>query len=460
MTIHFETLGCKLNQIESESAAKAFFDQGYEISSKSLTRQSGIQESISLVVINTCTVTGKAEQKARRLINLVLELCPKAPIIVTGCYAELDGAYLEEIDERIVILPGSKKGYLTEIAEDFPAETFGSTFDLSFLKTWIKERAESNETFSFRLSTDTFFSHSRASLKIQDGCNSACTYCRVRLARGKAISLDAKSVLERVQELEEKGHCEVVLTGINLSQYFCPKTQKNFTKLLSYLIENTKKIAFRISSLYPQSVDEAFCEVIQSPRIRPHFHLSVQSGSDTILKAMKRPYNANKVREAVSLLRKAKEDVFIATDIIVGFPGESDEDFLETKKLCEELDFAWMHVFPFSARPGTEAFLLKNTINTDTIQKRAILLIELAKAQKKAFVLSQIGKIRLAIVEKREKIPVRAVCDNFLHIEVSDFDTKEAQNHAGQEIKVLLKSYENKKNLDAIACFISKTDVK
>ena len=172
-----------------------------------------------------------------------------------------------------------------------------------------------------------------------------------------------------------------------------------FTALLDYLIKNTDGIAFRISSLYPQSVDEAFCELIQSERIRPHFHLSVQSGSDKILKAMKRPYNAKKVSEAVHLIRKAKEDVFIATDIIVGFPGETEEDFLETLSLCKELNFAWIHVFPFSSRPGTEAFLLKNTISAEILQKRVILMTELAKEQK-AFVLSQVGKKRLAIVEK------------------------------------------------------------
>lgn len=452
MIVHFETLGCKLNQIESESAAKAFFDQGYRISSKNLSRQSGIQDTISLVIINTCTVTGKAEQKARRLINLLLELCPNAAIMITGCYAELDGDYLEKINERIVILPGSKKGFLTELAQAFPANTI--SFEATQIKTWIKNQNDTKENLSFRLSTDTFFSHSRASLKIQDGCNSACSYCRVRLARGKAISLDAERVLERVRELEEKGHSEVVLTGINLSQYLCSKTKQNFTSLLNYLIENTKKISFRISSLYPQSIDEAFCKLIRSPRIRPHFHLSVQSGSDTILKTMKRPYNAEKVKNAVHLIRQAKKDVFIATDIIVGFPGESENDFLETQKLCQELNFAWIHVFPFSARPGTEAFLLKNTIHTEIIQKRVILLTEQAKKQKKDFVLSQIGKTRTAILEKRAMLPARAVCDNFLHVELSDLDTKTMQMFAGKEISVIVKSYKKQRNVDAKACFI------
>lgn len=460
MTIHFETLGCKLNQIESESAAKAFYDQGYIISSKNLTRASGIQKDIGLAIINTCTVTGKAEQKARRLINMLLDLCPDAPIIVTGCYAELDGAYLEEIDNRVIILPGSKKGYLTDLAEAFPASSLQKNFHLENLKEWIDTKTREEENLAFRLSTDVFFSHSRASLKIQDGCNSACSYCRVRLARGKAISLDAETICDRIRELIEKGHKEVVLTGINLSQYLCPKTKMGFTALLDYLIKNTDGIAFRISSLYPQSVDEAFCELIQSERIRPHFHLSVQSGSDKILKAMKRPYNAKKVSEAVHLIRKAKEDVFIATDIIVGFPGESEEDFLETLSLCKELNFAWIHVFPFSARPGTEAFLLKNTISAEILQKRVILMTELAKEQKKAFVLSQVGKKRLAIVEKRRSIPARAVCDNFLHVELSNLNTKEAQMLAGQEVRTLINHYENSNKIDARACVFSKSDVQ
>ena len=188
MTVHFETLGCKLNQIESESAAKAFFDSGYDISSKNLTRAAGIQEAVIIAIVNTCTVTSKAEQKARRTIQLLLDLCPNAAVIVTGCYAELDGNVLKALDERIVLLKGSQKGLLVDIARQFSPETVQPHTVACTLQQWIeaqngrdnKDRAR----LAFALSTDTLFSRSRASLKIQDGCNNACSYCRVRLARG------------------------------------------------------------------------------------------------------------------------------------------------------------------------------------------------------------------------------------------------------------------------------------
>ena len=191
-------------------------------------------------------------------------------------------------------------------------------------------------------------------------------------------------------------------------------------------MKKTTTIAFRISSLYPERVDDALCKVIVSNRIRPHFHLSVQSGSDSILKAMNRPYKSNDVIEATKRLRKIKPNCFLACDIITGFPGETEEDFNNTKDLCEKCDFTWIHCFPFSPRPGTPAFSMKNKVPQNISNGRVKELTEFAIKQKKAYLDNLIGTTTTAIIEKRKKLPLKAVTDNFIHVEIIS-DKKESQ---------------------------------
>ncbi len=456
MTIHFETLGCKLNQIESESAANFFFTEGFSISMKSLAREDGVQNDVSLCVVNTCTVTGKAEQKARRVINLLLDLCPNCPVLVTGCYAELDASLIKSIHKRIMVLPGTKKGLLADIAvlvkkffsQQIPEFRSGVLDEKtgSELRTFLEREIElitgttpAAET-AFTLSTDTFFQHSRSSIKIQDGCNNHCTYCRIRLARGSSVSLDPVTIIERVQKLEETGHSEVIITGVNLSQYkaLYNGEDADIVFLLELLIQSTKKISFRISSLYPERVDEKLCAVLKSERIRPHFHLSVQSGSNRILQLMKRPYKAQQVYEAVNRLRQIKPDAFIACDIIAGFPGETEEDFQRTLEMCTDLDFTWIHAFPFSPRPGTEAYEMKSAVGSQISARRVLLLTETAKRQKKNFVEKMKGKEFKAVVEKRKELPLRAVTENFLHTQLILPDQAGGEEFKGREIRLTI----------------------
>lgn len=435
MIIHFETLGCKLNQIESESAANSFFNEGFVISMKPLTRDEGEQCDVLLCIVNTCTVTGKAEQKARRLIHLLIDLCPHCPILVTGCYAELDAALIASIHERIVILPGSQKGLLTcipamikKICTDnafLPGRNLtpeNASLFLQTVKSGVSDilLQSKQKHISFNLSTDTFFQHSRSSIKIQDGCNNHCTYCRIRLARGLSVSLEPEIIIQRVKQLEKTGHREVIITGVNLSQYkaYYSGINVDIASLLSLLIDQTHSISFRISSLYPERVDDDLCKVLAHDRIRPHFHLSVQSGSDRILHLMKRPYKAKQVYEAVERLRHIKKNAFIACDIITGFPGETEEDFKETLTMCYDLQFTWIHAFPFSARPGTEAYTMKPEVVAQTAAKRVSLLTDIAKKHKKTFVKNMTGLCLKAIVEKRSGLPLRAVTENFIHTEL------------------------------------------
>ena len=254
------------------------------------------------------------------MIRLVLEKCPKATIIVTGCYAQLSPEDIRNMDSRIAVLKGQIKSRLADVpvllrkrletkefnAVDFALELNNGLFAKQSEKKGFSENA-------FKLSTDSFIAHSRSSIKIQDGCNNNCTYCTINIARGHSVSLDAQTVIDRVVQLEKSGHAEVVFTTVNIGQYRGKYGNDyiDFAHLLKLCLENTSKIAMRISSLYPEVVDEFFCEVIKNPRVCPHFHISVQSGSNSVLKAMARRYSAEDVVNACNLLKSAKNNPFL-----------------------------------------------------------------------------------------------------------------------------------------------------
>ena len=248
--IRIETLGCRLNQIESESMARFFLDKDFSVRMDSVTAGEAADSETLLCIVNTCAVTLKAEQKARRIIRLLLKKHPGALIVVTGCYAQLSAAEIEKLDERIVVLGGQIKSRLAELPGLLKSHT---EFDalkkgvISLVRTKPVEKKDVAED-SFKLSTSSFIAHSRASLKIQDGCNNNCSFCAIHLARGKSVSIDVQTAIDRVVELERAGHSEVVLTSVNIAQYhgkygdgYC-----NFTQLLKLLLENTKNINFRI----------------------------------------------------------------------------------------------------------------------------------------------------------------------------------------------------------------------
>lgn len=428
--VHFETLGCRLNQDETEGAAYSFSQAGYAVDLDSINARSGENPDVILSVINTCTVTGKAEQKARRLMRLLLEKFPNAPLIVTGCYAELDSNAIKSIaPERIVVLPGRRKSDLGRIASRKL-----NHFDTSVLEKIISEGdgilpvKSGSAVNPFTLFAPVFEKHSRSSIKIQDGCNNSCAFCRIHFARGTSVSLAPETVLERVKTLCANGSSEIVLTGVNLSQYsatFVDGTACTFSGLLRLLLDNTRHVKFRISSFYPQSVTEELCQVIAHERVQPFFHLSIQSGSDTILSAMNRPYKRDAVLRAVSLIKKYKGECFISCDIIAGFPGETDDDFQQTVELCNECGFSWIHAFPFSPRPGTAAQKMKPQIPERIKDERVRILTQIAQNGKIEFINSCAGKTFDAVVENSRAFlkglsdsqTYHAVTDNFIHVE-------------------------------------------
>lgn len=394
--IHFQTLGCKLNQIETESLAQAFSRCGFSVSDSAPSHITRVDKPL-ICILNTCTVTGKAEQKARRLIRLLIRTWPGTPVLVTGCYAEVEAETIAAIDPAVRVLPGSRKNELPDLPEylaghlaSFPDTTVGAVLD-RFLSI------ERHTPPPFRLSTDNFHFHSRASIKIQDGCNNKCAYCRIRLARGSSVSLPANEVLERISAIEQAGWNEIVLTGVNLSQY--RSDSEDFANLLERILIRTDHIHVRISSLYPERIDEALLPLLAHERVCPHFHLSVQSGSNRILSLMHRPYTAETVYLAAERLRQVKENPFLACDIITGFPSESDEDFEKTMELCTDTGFAWIHAFPFSPRPGTEAFSMSHPVPERIAGERVALLSVLAEKNRDEYREYWIGRTVPAIVE-------------------------------------------------------------
>ncbi len=383
MRASFYTLGCKLNQCETEAISDAFRKAGIDVHTD--------LSAADIFVVNTCTVTSKSEQKARRMIRKIAKDNPDSLIIVTGCYAELNAAEVAALGPRIAVVPQSDKSMLLDVHNQEGSELREAFSSLQHGK-------EEGGKFRYLSSSQLF--HSRAFLKIQDGCNNRCAYCRVPLARGNSVSLASETVLHRVQNLERAGYSEVVLTGVNIPSY--ASGSDRLSDLLSAILLRTERIRIRLSSLEPDAVDSRLISVISRPRIRPHFHIPVQSGSDAVLSSMGRHYRAETVAALVDALRTAKDDPFIAADFIVGFPGEGDDEFAETVEFIRSLDFAQLHVFPFSPRPGTRAFAMGPRVPSLIRKKRAENLGGVSEELHRAYLLRWQGKVLEAVLEEQD----------------------------------------------------------
>ncbi|MDR2467513.1 MAG: tRNA (N(6)-L-threonylcarbamoyladenosine(37)-C(2))-methylthiotransferase MtaB [Spirochaetaceae bacterium] len=404
------TLGCKLNQAESEELAALFREQGYTVFDGTADARPA-----DIHVVNTCTVTSKADQKARRLIRKLIKVCRAQLVLVTGCYARLNKHELEAIDN---LAPASRRLFVGITKEEIfslvtqktaaTAAEVGSGVDRSEART--TERGGRHPPLILR---------SRAFLKIEDGCNNHCSYCRVRLARGTSTSVSAETLSVRLRELERDGVAEAVLTGVNIAHY--QDGGRGLAALLNLLLDHTAAIALRLASLEPPVFTGALFDVLRNPRIRPHFHLSVQSASTPVLRAMRRNYTAADVCAIIEKLRALRDKPFIACDIIAGFPGESPARFKETLDFCTAAEFAWIHAFPFSPRKGTEAAGLAARVPEREAVERTAALIELAEEGKRRYIGLWCGKTVTAIAEKAHDAAGRflATAENYLKLAVS-----------------------------------------
>ena len=408
--VTFQTFGCKLNQLETEALADSFSRAGAAVLSTG--------SEAELHILNTCTVTGKAEQKARRSIRAALAAGPRSPgreavVVVTGCYAQVEAEAIEALGERVVAVRGEDKARLHGLAAWLADEWQGHGDLLGAVRDWRAAAAARTAAAGaaagtarpdnaahdgrFAFSPESFAFHSRPSLKIQDGCNNRCSYCRVCIARGPSVSLEPVIVLERLKALEASGAAEAVLTGVNLSQY--RSDGLGFASLLGYLLAGTSRIAIRLSSFEPDRVDEAFLEAFGERRVRPHLHLPIQSGSDAVLARMGRRYTASEVLGACDALRKVKGDPFLAADIIAGFPGETDADFAATMATAAGAGLAWIHAYPFSARPGTVAWDMRPRVPERVAGERVAALTALAERGREAYLARWMGREVEAVLE-------------------------------------------------------------
>lgn len=432
--VRFETLGCRLNQLETETIAEAFLAEGFSVAdfppqdgeaAPPEDERAAKNPRTLLCIINTCAVTGKAEQKARRLIRLARKRFPRATVIVTGCYAQTDFETLRGIDGEIVVLPGQRKDTLKKLPATLNRR-LGNTGDpdvhrktAEIVRAFCAEpeqtapgirrpppAAPAHDTAAGISAAvkPAFAFHSRALVKIQDGCSNRCSFCKTRIARGPSVSVPASEIVSRIQEIEKAGWGEVVLTGINLHQYADPERGTALPGLLRTILGSTGKIFVRVSSLYPESVTEEFVSVVRNDRVCPFFHLSIQSGSPRIINRMRRQYSPGQVKTAVEKLRDAKVNPFVSCDIITGFPGETDGDFSLTERLCREIGFAHIHVFPFSPREGTEAAEMRPRVPERVSRERAAVLEALSAEGGARYAASWIGKELPAILEYSPKL--------------------------------------------------------
>jgi threonylcarbamoyladenosine tRNA methylthiotransferase MtaB len=397
MRAAFYTLGCKLNQFETEALASAFRSRGFFIVAR--------DAEADVYIINTCTVTSKSEQKARRIIRKIENEHAGALVIVTGCYVELEEETLRREFPRAVFVPQHSKPLLLSAAENM-AEPFSPRQVIEL----ISGSAAAGLPFAY--DPRGFEFHSRAYIKIQDGCDNRCAYCRVPLARGNSVSIGPRRALGQLAALEAAGYTEAIVTGVTITSYSSGDT--DLPGLLRFFLENTASIRLRISSLEPDMIGDELLSVLADKRIRPHFHIPIQSGSDRVLKLMKRKYTADIVKKAAAGLREIQEDPFIGADIITGFPGEGEDDYQRTRKLVEELQPAQLHVFQFSPRPGTAARDMKPKVPQWKAKERSAELRELSEGFHEQYTDRWRGKKVEGVVVRAKGGRISVLTENYL----------------------------------------------
>lgn len=392
------TLGCKVNQYESAALMEALEHIGFQ--AVPFTAEA------DCYIVNTCTVTSRTDYQSRQLIRRAIRRNPQALIVVTGCYAQTNTAELSGIPGVTLIAGNREKTSLPQVIADLWKQKSGHITES--LPPWIyRSPYPANEPLQVP-PLQRFPGHTRAFLKIQDGCNAFCSYCIVPYARGNSRSLTPDMVLERLRALVASGYREVVLTGIHLGMY-----GQDFTPLGNLLdllrqIEDLRIIErLRLSSIEPQEISGDLLRFFaEADFICPHLHIPLQSGDDEILSLMNRQYNRTFFRSIVERITASRPDTAVGLDVMVGFPGESENAFEQTCHLIEELPVAYLHVFPFSKRPGTPASTMKGQIKEEDKKKRAQHLRQLGEEKRQIFMTSFIGRpLRVLIEGRKEKQP-------------------------------------------------------
>lgn len=385
-TVAICTLGCKVNAYESEAVKEQFVKLGYCVTDFDCVSD--------VYIINTCTVTHLGDRKSRQMIRRTKQLNPDAVLVVMGCYAQTAPEAVAEIPEVDIVLGSGDKGSVAEVVEQFFA-----TREKCYHVSDIGEE----QTFE-ELSVTNYDDRSRAFLKVQDGCNNFCSYCIIPYARGRIRSRSMENCIKEAKRLCENGFSEIVLVGIHLASYGKECGGPYLIDLLSALheIDGIKRI--RMGSLEPTLFDEAFSEKVASlPKICRHFHLSLQSGCDETLKRMNRKYTTADYAYAVETIRNYMPNAAVTTDIMTGFPGETDAEFEKTMEFVKNIHFADAHIFKYSVRKGTKAENMSEQVAAQTKEKRSRRLIALTKESKQQFLAGYVGQTVKVLFEQQHK---------------------------------------------------------
>lgn len=407
-------LGCKVNAYETEAMQELLEQNGYEIVP--------FQEGADIYVINTCTVTNMADRKSRQMLHRAKKMNPDAIVVAAGCYVQAKEES-GEVDECIdIVIGNNKKKDLIEILDAYYKEKEGvqkAVIDINHTKEY--EEMHLSKTAE----------HTRAYIKVQDGCNQFCTYCIIPFARGRVRSRAKEDVIREVKELAANGYQEVVLTGIHLSSYGVDLEDENLLSLILAVneIEGIQRI--RLGSLEPRIITEEFVKTISSlEKMCPHFHLSLQSGCDATLQRMNRRYTSGEYYEKCELLRKYFEHPALTTDVIVGFPGETEEEFRQSKAFIEKVNFYETHIFKYSKREGTKAAVMDGQIPEQIKTKRSGILLELDQEKRRLYEAQFIGKT------------VEVLMEESIQKDGKTFQT----GHTKEYVKVVLETDKNLQN--------------
>ncbi|KAB8126877.1 tRNA (N(6)-L-threonylcarbamoyladenosine(37)-C(2))-methylthiotransferase MtaB [Gracilibacillus oryzae] len=420
-TVAFHTLGCKVNHYETEGIWQKFKNEGYE--------RVEFDHHADVYVINTCTVTNTGDKKSRQVIRRAIRSNPEGVVCVTGCYAQTSPGEIMEIPGVDIVVGTQDRGKMIQYIEEHQEHRQPINGVSNIMKNRVFEEMD----------VPAFTDRTRASLKIQEGCNNFCTFCIIPWSRGLLRSRDPENVLKQAQQLVDAGYKEVVLTGIHTAGYGEDMKDYNFAQLLRDLeskVDGLKRI--RISSIEASQITDEVIEVLdQSEKVVPHLHIPLQAGSDTVLERMRRKYSTDFYRQRVEKIQQALPKLAITSDVIVGFPGETDEEFQETVDFIKEIGYSELHVFPFSRRTGTPAARMDNQVDEDIKNERVQQLINLSNEQALAYAKQFEDKVIEVIPEETadEENPHLLVgySDNYLKVKFEG-----TQDMIGEIVRVKL----------------------
>ncbi len=391
--VAFVSLGCKVNQYETNAMSQEFVEKGYDVVE--------FNDIADIYIVNTCTVTNVADRKSRQMLRRVKEISPNSVLVACGCYAQVGRDELEKIEDIDLIIGNNEKKDIVEIIENYQNAVNDIGLD-SGCNSIISDVMHQKDYVEF--GTTTYTEKTRAVVKIQDGCDRFCSYCIIPFARGRVRSRKIENIIKEVEQIVDNGIQEVVITGIHIASY---GKDFNYEITLIDLLEELNKIEglkrIRLGSIEPTIITEEFVNRLSKlEKICDHFHLSLQSGCDETLKRMNRRYTTEEFKIGTELLREKFPNASLTTDIIVGFPGETEAEFKTTYEFLKDIAFYKMHVFKYSQRKGTKAAVMPNQIDGNVKEQRSKCLIELSDENEEKYNSQYVGKTVEVLIEEKD----------------------------------------------------------